>query len=196
MAVSTENAAAEIQGWLKENVTGGREVSPEEPLIENGVLTSLQTVSSSRSSREGSTSSSRTRSLTRRTSAPSSHRLSGGEQDRVSMPHPEFTLHDLLANAVERDPGRVAIVDGKAEYTYEDLERASNSLGAALVESGVKKGDRVGVYLEKSWEAIVAMLAASRNRRSLREHKPALQAAAGRVPDTGLRRARHDRGLR
>ena len=44
MAISTENAAAEIQGWLKENVTGGREVSPEEPLIENGVLTSLQAV--------------------------------------------------------------------------------------------------------------------------------------------------------
>jgi methoxymalonate biosynthesis acyl carrier protein len=44
MAVSTENAAAEIQGWLKENVTGGHEVSPEEPLIENGVLTSLQAV--------------------------------------------------------------------------------------------------------------------------------------------------------
>ena len=44
MAVSTENAAAEIQGWLRENVTGGREVSPDEQLIENGVLTSLQTV--------------------------------------------------------------------------------------------------------------------------------------------------------
>jgi acyl carrier protein len=44
MAVSTENAAAEIQGWLRENVTGGREVFPDEQLIENGVLTSLQTV--------------------------------------------------------------------------------------------------------------------------------------------------------
>jgi methoxymalonate biosynthesis acyl carrier protein len=44
MAVSTENAAAEIQGWLRDNVTGGRHVSPDEPLIENGVLTSLQTV--------------------------------------------------------------------------------------------------------------------------------------------------------
>ncbi|HEY6673962.1 MAG TPA: AMP-binding protein, partial [Rubrobacteraceae bacterium] len=75
---------------------------------------------------------------------------------------PEFTLHDLLHNAVERDPGGVAVVDGGTEYTYEDLERASNSLGAALIESGVEKGDRVGVYMEKSWEAIVAMLAASR----------------------------------
>ena len=44
MAISTENAAAEIQGWLRENVTGGRDVSPDEPLIENGVMTSLQTV--------------------------------------------------------------------------------------------------------------------------------------------------------
>ena len=44
MAVSTENVTAEIQGWLRDNVTGGREVSPDEPIIENGVLTSLQTV--------------------------------------------------------------------------------------------------------------------------------------------------------
>ena len=75
---------------------------------------------------------------------------------------PEFTLHDLLRNSVERDPDAVSIVDGKAEYSYADLDRASVSLGAALVEAGVEKGDRVGVYLEKSWEAIVAMLAASR----------------------------------
>jgi acyl-CoA ligase (AMP-forming) (exosortase A-associated) len=78
------------------------------------------------------------------------------------MAHPEFTLHDLLRNSVERDPTGVAIVDGNAEYTYEDLDRQSNSLCAALQEAGVKKGDRVGVYMEKSWEAIVAMLAASR----------------------------------
>jgi acyl-CoA ligase (AMP-forming) (exosortase A-associated) len=78
------------------------------------------------------------------------------------MPHPEFTLHDLLRNSVERDPDKVAIVDGNAEYTYRDLDSQSNSLGAALVEAGVEKGDRVGVYMEKSWEAIVAMLAASR----------------------------------
>ena len=44
MAVSTDNAIPEICGWLQENVTGSREISDDEPLIENGVLTSLQTV--------------------------------------------------------------------------------------------------------------------------------------------------------
>src|SRR3712207_7843600 len=32
---------------------------------------------------------------------------------------------------------------------------------AALQDAGVRKGDRVGIFLEKTWEAIVAMLAAS-----------------------------------
>ncbi|CAA9396721.1 MAG: Long-chain-fatty-acid--CoA ligase [uncultured Rubrobacteraceae bacterium] len=78
------------------------------------------------------------------------------------MPRPEFTLHDFLHNSLERDPEKLAVVDGDAEYNYEDLERESSSLGAALVDAGVGKGDRVGVLVEKSWEAIVAMLAASR----------------------------------
>jgi acyl-CoA ligase (AMP-forming) (exosortase A-associated) len=75
---------------------------------------------------------------------------------------PEYTLHDLLHNSVARDPGKTAVVDGDARYTYEDLERESSALGAALAESGVERGDRVGVLVEKSWEAIVAMVAASR----------------------------------
>src|SRR3712207_3924154 len=50
----------------------------------------------------------------------------------------------------------------RSQYTYEDLERESSSLGAALVDAGVGKGDRVGVLVEKSWEAIVSLLAASR----------------------------------
>ena len=78
------------------------------------------------------------------------------------MPRPEFTLNDLLHNSVERDPQKVAVADGDAEYSYEDLERESRSLAAALVDAGVAKGDRVGVLVEKSWEAIVSMLAASR----------------------------------
>src|ERR671918_692331 len=89
------------------------------------------------------------------------HRQTRGEQSGVRS-RPEFTLHDLLYNSVARDPQKTAVVDGDTKYTYEDLQRQSGSLGAALAEAGVGRGDRVGVYLEKSWEAIVAMLAASR----------------------------------
>ncbi len=44
MDISTDNAAAEIRTWLQENVTGDREIPDDYPLIESGVLTSLQTV--------------------------------------------------------------------------------------------------------------------------------------------------------
>lgn len=44
MEVGTENAISEVRGWLRENVTGNREVADDYLLIENGVLTSLQTV--------------------------------------------------------------------------------------------------------------------------------------------------------
>ena len=44
MAVGTEQVVPEIRGWLRDNVTGGRDLPEDEPIIENGVLTSLQTV--------------------------------------------------------------------------------------------------------------------------------------------------------
>jgi methoxymalonate biosynthesis acyl carrier protein len=44
MVSSNGDARAAIRGWLQENVTGGRDVPDDEPLIENGVMTSLQTV--------------------------------------------------------------------------------------------------------------------------------------------------------
>ncbi len=44
MAVNTENVNTEIRGWLQENVTGSRDILDDYALIENGVLTSLQTV--------------------------------------------------------------------------------------------------------------------------------------------------------
>lgn len=75
--------------------------------------------------------------------------------------HPEFALHHLLRNSLERDPGKTAIAGGGAEHSYEELARSSSALCAAFLEAGVRKGDRIGLYMEKSWESVVAMLAAS-----------------------------------
>ncbi len=44
MVANNTDARVAIRGWLQENVTGGRDVANDELLIENGVMTSLQTV--------------------------------------------------------------------------------------------------------------------------------------------------------
>jgi acyl-CoA ligase (AMP-forming) (exosortase A-associated) len=75
---------------------------------------------------------------------------------------PEFTFHDLLYNTLKSHPGKPAVEDGDDSHSYADLDRESDALAAALLESGVRRGQRVGVYMEKSWEAIVAMLSASK----------------------------------
>lgn len=90
---------------------------------------------------------------------------------------PEFTLTDLLDNSVERDPDAVVIEDGPATYTYADLARQSDALAGALMDAGVAKGDRVGIYMEKSWESVVAMLAASRAGAAFVNLSPMLRAA-------------------
>jgi acyl-CoA ligase (AMP-forming) (exosortase A-associated) len=89
--------------------------------------------------------------------------------------YPEFTVHHLLRNSVERYPDKVAIVEGGAQYTYEELARQSGALSAALLDAGVQKGDRVGVYMEKSWEAVVAMLAASQTGATFVNINPLLK---------------------
>ncbi len=57
----------------------------------------------------------------------------------MSMTHHECTLYDLLRSSVERDPCKVAIVDGDVEYAYEDLHSQTNALCAVLQEAGVKR---------------------------------------------------------
>jgi acyl-CoA ligase (AMP-forming) (exosortase A-associated) len=75
------------------------------------------------------------------------------------MPHPEWTLFHLLENAAEREPTKLAVVDGARRFTYADLQQQSSRLARGLLDAGLKRGDRVGIWLEKSWEALLSMTA-------------------------------------
>jgi L-proline---[L-prolyl-carrier protein] ligase len=66
-------------------------------------------------------------------------------------------VHDLLARSAERFPDRPAVIDRDRSRTYAELEQASNRLGRVLIEQGVRPGDRVGLLLEKSIEAIIGI---------------------------------------
>lgn len=60
----------------------------------------------------------------------------------------------LLQAAADARPDSIAVVDGERQVDYSELDRSSNRIANLLRELGVRKGDRVGVLLDKSYEAI------------------------------------------
>ena len=66
-------------------------------------------------------------------------------------------LHGLLRGAADRFPGGTAVVDGGRPMTYRQLERAANRIAHQLARLGVRRGDRVGLYLEKSAESVACV---------------------------------------
>ena len=68
-----------------------------------------------------------------------------------------YLLHHGLQAWAQRDPDRLALVDGERRLTYGELEAASNQLANMLISTGVERGDRVGVFLDKSAEAIIGL---------------------------------------
>jgi amino acid adenylation domain-containing protein len=68
------------------------------------------------------------------------------------------TLHQQLDATVRRFPGRTAVDDpGRATLTYQELGLLSDRVRDRLVHLGVVPGDRVGLYLPKSADAIAAI---------------------------------------
>ena len=66
-------------------------------------------------------------------------------------------VHDLLSAAARSGGAGVAVTDGDREISYAELDARSSSLATALVARGVEPGDRVGLLLEKSIEAVIAI---------------------------------------
>jgi amino acid adenylation domain-containing protein len=56
-------------------------------------------------------------------------------------------------------PDRIAVADGTACLTYEQLENQSNALAARLQEAGATQDRCIGIFLERSIQFVVAALA-------------------------------------
>ncbi|MFI6402039.1 amino acid adenylation domain-containing protein [Streptomyces sp. NPDC050548] len=66
-------------------------------------------------------------------------------------------LHHLLRAAAAAHPLRTAVVDGPRVLTYAELDAWSDRVAARLRTTGVEPGDRVGLFLDKSAEAIAGL---------------------------------------
>jgi acyl-CoA ligase (AMP-forming) (exosortase A-associated) len=74
---------------------------------------------------------------------------------------PESTLlHELISLSAERTPGAVALTHGSESLRYDRLANEVQSIAAGLLALGLQRGERVGIYLEKRFETVVASFAA------------------------------------
>ena len=68
-----------------------------------------------------------------------------------------YLLHQLLSESATRYPDKVAVVFRDQTLTYAQLDLETNLLANFLLESGVQKGERISIYLDKSLFSIISV---------------------------------------
>ena len=83
------------------------------------------------------------------------------EQNDTRLDEPiEELIHQPFERQSELTPDAVAVVCGTEYLTYTELERRSRGWAARLRQLGLRPADKVGVYLPRGTEMLVALLAA------------------------------------
>ena len=106
-------------------------------------------------------------------------RLDGwGNRAVLTQPAPPpVSVPVLFAAQVAQTPEAVAISCGERSWTYRELDEAANRLAHLLAAHGVGPGQCVALLLERSAEAIVAMLAVLKTGAAYLAIDPGLPAA-------------------
>lgn len=81
---------------------------------------------------------------------------------KTSLQYPEVSIFNLLERTARRFPSRVATLFGGSAMSYSELYDNVNKFAAALAGLGIKKGDRVGVFLPNSPQAVISYYALMR----------------------------------
>ncbi|HBY94950.1 MAG TPA: D-alanine--poly(phosphoribitol) ligase [Chloroflexi bacterium] len=68
-----------------------------------------------------------------------------------------YLLHQLLTESARRVPKKEAVRFEGRGLTYQDLDVLTNQVARTLKAAGVRRGDRVGIYLHKSIASVVSL---------------------------------------
>ena len=69
-----------------------------------------------------------------------------------------LNIADLAEHTIDAVPDRVALICGGETLTYGQLEEKANRLAHYLIDHGVKKDDKVGLYCRNRIEIVIGML--------------------------------------
>jgi len=76
------------------------------------------------------------------------------------------TIIDLFREQAKRTPTKTALVYKDKKYSYEKLNKITDSFAVHLIEKGIKKGDRVGILLKHSDRTVISALAVMKSGAS------------------------------
>lgn len=85
-------------------------------------------------------------------------RLNHINAKREYVPGKEDALHVLISKWYSQRPNEIALLSTTTSVTYSELGQKSATMALLLTERGIKPGDYVGLCLEKSPFAIIALL--------------------------------------
>ena len=69
-------------------------------------------------------------------------------------------LHELPARSAARSPDGIALTYGADSLTYAALSQAVDAFSAGLLALGLRRSERVAIYLEKRFETVIASFGA------------------------------------
>lgn len=93
----------------------------------------------------------------------------------MSQPHPDdrptagmrpspgaraSLLHELVLDTAAQQPQAVALTHGASSLSYRELAASVSGFAAGLQALGLQRGERVGIYLDKCFETVVASFGA------------------------------------
>jgi long-chain acyl-CoA synthetase len=73
-----------------------------------------------------------------------------------NLEYPKVPLHAILEKTAQKHPEKAAIAYFEEEITYRELNSLSNQFAGALAALGVKKGDRVAIFLPNIPQFVIA----------------------------------------
>jgi long-chain acyl-CoA synthetase len=76
-----------------------------------------------------------------------------------SLTYPEVPIFHFLEDSARKFPDKACTMFKGAEITYSEMSQITDNFAAALVDLGVKKGDRVGILIPNTPQFVIAYFA-------------------------------------
>jgi long-chain acyl-CoA synthetase len=84
-----------------------------------------------------------------------------GKTQHIAVKYEKKNVLEYLKESIKKYPDRDAVVsgDGKVRMTYKEADARANRLANALIDLGVKRGDRIAIFQTNRWQYVEQYLA-------------------------------------